>query len=77
MGVKAPTTKDKPSRATVARRKNARERRTRILAEGGRRLELLLEGPATKALDRLEKTTGDNATAVITGLLLQATSRKR
>lgn len=74
MGVNA---KDKPSKATIARRKNARERRTRVVADGGRRVELLLEEPAAKALGRLEATTGDSATAVITGLLLQATSRKR
>ncbi|HEY1035515.1 MAG TPA: hypothetical protein VGE09_11100 [Pseudoxanthomonas sp.] len=67
---------DKPSRATIARRKNARERRTRVLADGGRRIELLLEAPAAKALDKLEATTGDSATAVVTGLL-QATSRRK
>ena len=68
---------DKPSRATIARRKNARERRTRVLADGGRRIELLLEAPAAKALDKLEAATGDTATAVVTGLLLQATSRRK
>lgn len=68
---------DNPSRSTIARRKNAKERRTRVLADGGRRLELLLSSDAAKALVRLEAATGDNATAVITGLLLQAASRKR
>jgi hypothetical protein len=67
---------DKPSRATVARRKNARERRARILKEGGRRVELLLPVDAAKALTKLEETTGDTATAVISGLLLQARKRK-
>lgn len=68
---------DKPSRATIARRKNAKERRKRVLAEGGRRVELLLEPDAAKALNKLESTTGDSATAVVSGLLLQATSRRK
>lgn len=68
---------DKPTPATVARRKNARERRDRILAEGGRRLEILLLGDATAALDKLEKRSGDTATGVISGLLLQAAKKAR
>lgn len=70
-------TTDKPSRATIARRKNAKDRRRRILAEGGRRVELLLLPDAAHALERLEATTGDNATAVISGLLLQAKGKRR
>lgn len=69
--------KEKPSRATVARRKNARERRDRVLAEGGRRLDLLLPVDAAKALHRLESSSGDTATTVISGLLLQAAKKAR
>lgn len=70
-------TPPKPSAATIARRKNARERRTRILAEGGRRLELLLSPPATQALDRLQHRDAATATEVVEGLLLQAANRRR
>lgn len=77
MGVKADTTKDQPSRTTIARRRNAKERRERVLADGGRRLELLLPPEAAKALAKLEHTTGDPAVAIVTGLLLQAANRRR
>lgn len=79
MGVKRLTkpTKDQPSRTTIARRRNARERRERVLAGGGRRIELLLEAPAAKELARLEQTTGDPAVAIITGLLLRDGNRRR
>lgn len=68
---------DKPTPSTVARRKNARERRDRMLAEGGRRLDLLLPANAAKALDRLETSSGESATGVISGLLLQAAKKAR
>lgn len=68
---------DKPSRTTQTRRKHARDRRTRVLKEGGRRVELLLEADAAAALDALQKATGATATAVICGLLLTAKARKR
>lgn len=77
MGMKAEPPKDKPSRTTLARRRNAREYRERVLAEGGRRIELLLPPEAAKALAKLERTTGDPAVAVVTGLLLQAVNPRR
>lgn len=67
----------KPSKATVARRRNAKERRARVQGDGGRRVDLLLPPDAAEALARLEATTGDSATAVITGLLLQARGRRK
>lgn len=66
-----------PSKATIARRRNAAARRTRILEEGGRRLELLLEGPAAEALDRLMALDGADATKVVSGLLLRSARRRR
>ena len=67
-----------PSRATLARRKNAAARRSRVLAEGGRRLELLLSPAATQALDKLlHRGDGATATEVIEGLLLQAAAKRR
>lgn len=66
-----------PSRSQLARRKNAREHRTRVVGEGGRRLELLLQPDAAKALDQLQEAGGGSATAVISGLLLQAVKAKR
>lgn len=68
---------DNPSRATIARRKNAKERRSRVVADGGRRVELLLGVDAARALSNIEAATGQGATAVITGLLLQAVGRAR
>lgn len=59
-----------PSRATVARRANASARRMRILAEGGRRVELLLPAAAADALTRLEAATDGTATMVISRLLI-------
>lgn len=66
-----------PSAATMARRKNARDRRERVLAEGGRRIEVLLLPDAAAALTALEEGSGDTATTIITGLLIRATNRKR
>lgn len=66
-----------PSRAQVARRKNARERRTRVLAEGGRRIEVLLLPDAAQALERLERAREETATAIISALLLQAARKSR
>lgn len=66
-----------PSRAVIARRKNASARRTRVLEEGGRRIELLLLPDAAKALTTLERESGEPATTVISGLLLQAANRRR
>lgn len=65
----------KPSRAELARRRNAAERRKRVIAEGGRRVELLLLPDAARALERLERITGDTATAVVSGLLLKDEAR--
>jgi len=77
VGVTTAATAENPSRATIARRKNAKERRSRVLAEGGRRLELLLPPDAAEILARLEARDGATATAIIIGLLLQAESRRR
>lgn len=68
---------DKPTPTTVARRKNARERRDRMLAEGGRRLDLLLPAIAAKALSKLESSSGQSATGVISDLLLQSVKKAR
>lgn len=69
--------KEKPTAQTLARRRLARERRERVLADGGRRLELLLLPDAAKALGTLERDTGETATTVISDLLLQAANRRR
>lgn len=66
-----------PSRTVEARRRHAKERRTRVLKEGGRRLELLLEADAAQALDDLQHVFGDTATGVVARLLLQAAPRRR
>lgn len=66
-----------PSRATLARRKNAKERRTRVLAEGGRRVDVLLTREPADVLDELEASSGENATSVISGLLLLAKKSRR
>lgn len=66
-----------PSRTVEARRRHAKERRTRVLKEGGRRLELLLEADAAQALDELLQARGETATAVISRLVLQAARRRR
>lgn len=60
------------SRTMETRRRHAKERRTRVLNEGGRRLELLLEADAAQALDDLRQANGETATAVVSRLLLQA-----
>jgi hypothetical protein len=77
LGVTPAATADSPSRATIARRKNAKERRSRVLAEGGRRVELLLAADAARALSALEAATGGSATAVVSGLLLEEARRRR
>lgn len=69
--------KEQPSAATLARRKNARERRDRVLADGGRRLELLLLPDAAKALTKLERDRHEAATVIIAELLIGAANRKR
>lgn len=66
-----------PSRQIIARRRNAREQRTRIVDEGGRRLELLLDADAAKALAQLQGAGGVSARTVISRLLLQAVKNAR
>jgi hypothetical protein len=77
MGMNEPNTDQAPSKATLARRRNAQARRDRVLGEGGRRLELLLQPDAAQALIDLEQKTGGNATQVISGLLLRSAKRRR
>lgn len=67
----------KATKAAVARRRNARERRDRILSEGGRRVELLLLPEAAEALTDLEAAKGETVTAIVSRLLLRAAKRAR
>lgn len=60
-----------PSKQTVARRRNAVERRKRILAEGGRALYALLGADAAKALAEFE-SEGFSATTTVSELLIMA-----
>jgi len=60
-----------PTKQTVARRRNAAERRERILSEGGRALYVLLQPDAAGALASIE-AAGHNATATINAMLVQA-----
>lgn len=66
-----------PSKQTLARRRNAAERQQRVLAEGGRQINMLLDAKVAKALDRLQRSTGLPATKVVAGLLLDAASKLR
>ncbi len=61
----------KPTKQTVARRKNAAARRERIIADGGRALYVLLQPDAAEALAGIE-AAGHNATATINAMLVQA-----
>lgn len=65
-------TEKKPSKTAQARRRNARERRTRVVKDGGRRLELLLESDAAASLEAIQRETGESATSVIARLLAEA-----
>jgi hypothetical protein len=77
MNTKAGGVTPPPSKRTQARRRNAAVRRERIIEEGGRRLEILIEADAAQALEHLEHATGDNATGVISKLLLRSAARRR
>lgn len=59
----------------LARRKAAADRRERIRATG-RRVDLMLPGPSSLALDRLA-LDGETATATIVRLILQADAKAR
>ncbi len=63
---------DKPTRKVVARRRNAQKRRDSTVSDGGRRLEILLQPDAAKALARLMEQRQASATSVIGSLLLLA-----
>jgi hypothetical protein len=67
----------RPSKQTLARRKNAAARQQRILAEGGRQLNMLLEKKPTKALERLQRSTGLAAKQIVAQLLVDAASDLR
>lgn len=61
----------KPTAQAVARRRNAAERRERILAEGGRTLYVLLQPGAAAALAAIE-AQGHSATLTVNAMLLNA-----
>lgn len=67
---------DKPSRTVQTRRRHAAGRRARILKEGGRRVDLLLERDIAADLELLE-AAGDDTTSVISGLIRKAAAAKR
>ena len=66
------TTTEQPSKATIARRRNAQGRRAKVCQAGGSRHDLILGADATRALERIKKRDGVNATTAITRLLLGA-----
>lgn len=57
--------------AAEARRRIARERRKRVLREGGQRIDLILGETEARALRRIMERTGATATGAIAALLLQ------
>lgn len=59
-----------PSKQVIARRRNAAARQERVIAEGGRQLNMLLEKKPTRALERLQRSTGLPAKQVVAGLLI-------
>ncbi len=67
---------DTPSRTIQSRRKHAAGRRARILNEGGRRIDLLLEHDVGADLATLEEG-GEDATTVISALIRKAAAAKR
>lgn len=69
---KTETKKDQPSKATLARRRNASKRRESIV-RNGRRIDLLLTAEPAAALAAIEARTGERPTVIISRLLLQAT----
>lgn len=75
-----PVLTDNPSRTIQTRRLHAAGRRARILKEGGRRVDLLLEHDVSADLIALEQADGEDATTVISRLIkaeAAARSRKR
>lgn len=63
------------SKTVLARRRNAARRHERVIAAGGRQINMLLEPKPTKALARLMKWTGLPATQVISRLLVDAAAQ--
>lgn len=68
---------DNPSRTTQTRRRHAAGRRARILKEGGRRVDLLLEYDVSAELAALEQADGEDATAVIARLIKAEAAARR
>lgn len=66
-----------PSKTTITRRKHAAWRRARIVSEGGRRIDLLLERDVGDDLAHLERETGGDATTVISRLIRDAAAASR
>lgn len=69
--------KTTPSRTVLSRRRHAAGRRARILKEGGRRIDLLLEHDISGDLEFLERADGDDATTVISKLIRRSAAAKR
>jgi hypothetical protein len=66
-----------PTRTQITRRETAAARRQCIIDEGGRALYVLLQREAREAQDRLQAATGEDATALVSRLLLQADVKLR
>lgn len=66
------TTTTEPTKAQLARRRNAQGRRTKVCQAGGSRHDLILGADATAALERIKARDGVSATTAITRLLLGA-----
>jgi hypothetical protein len=66
-----------PSKQTLARRRNAASRQERVLAEGGKQINMLLEARVAKALEKLQHSTGLPATKVVAGLLTYGVANLR
>jgi len=64
------------TKSSLARVRNAANRRQLILATGGRRVDLLLEGVAAEALSQLETQDSRSATEIISALIIRERARR-